>query len=437
MKRNLFLLLALVAMVQTSRAQGYYYDTWFDNNLSTLRHGYFTPGENEITLDLSAVPYAGLHFLNIIPYYEWGEMGQWQCFAFMMPEGWPNTTDAKWMEYWVTGYDSEPKRLDYTGTEVPLMIDVSRMSDGIHILNFRTFNEVGEAGPWKQLAFNVGAENPDAGMPQNYEFYYDAWFDNNPNTMTHGKITPGENVLELDLSAVPYAGLHFLNIIPNNEWGERGQWRCIPFLMPEAWPNTSNAKWMEYWVTGYDSKPKRLEYTGTQVPLNIDISMMSYGLHFLNFRTFNEVGEPGPWKVIAFYISNGAFDREPMKYQYWIDKDEPQNGSDYTPGEIILTFSTENLQLGKHTFNYRVCYSDDPNAEDAEFGETVSVPFEITVLLGDVNSDGRVTKTDGVMIIGHVLGDPLVPFDATAADVNEDKKITITDAVQVMEMISK
>ena len=49
MKRNLFLLLALVAMVQTSRAQGYYYDTWFDNNLSTLRHGYFTPGENEIT----------------------------------------------------------------------------------------------------------------------------------------------------------------------------------------------------------------------------------------------------------------------------------------------------------------------------------------------------------------------------------------------------
>ena len=274
-------------------------------------------------------------------------------------------------------------------------------------------------------------------MPQNYEFYYDAWFDNNPNTMTHGKITPGENVLELDLSAVPYAGLHFLNIIPNNEWGERGQWRCFPFLMPEAWPNTSNAKWMEYWVTGYDSKPKRLEYTGTQVPLNIDISMMSYGLHFLNFRTFNEVGEPGPWKVIAFYINNGAFDREPMKYQYWIDKDEPQNGSDYTPGEIILTFSTENLQLGKHTFNYRVCYSDDPDAADAQFGETVSVPFEITVLLGDVNSDGRVTETDGVMIIGHVLGDPLVPFDATAADLNEDKKITITDAVQVMEMISK
>lgn len=427
MRRILFLLLALVAMVQTSRAQGYYYDTWFDNNRSTLRHGTFTPGENELTLDLSPITSAGLHFLNVIPYYEWGEMGQWQCIAFMMPEGWPYTTDAKWMEYWVTGYDSSPKRLDYTGTEVPLMLDVSQMSDGVHILNFRTFNAMGEAGPWKQLAFNVGGENPEAGVPQNYEFYYDAWFDNNLNTMTHGKITPGENEIELDLSAVKSAGLHFLNFIPNNEWGERGQWRCIPFLMPEAWPHTSNAKWMEYWVTGYDSQPKRLEYTGSQVPLAIDISMMSYGLHFLNFRTFNEVGEAGPWKQIAFYISNGAFDREPMKYQYWIDDGEHQNGSDYTPGHIILTFSTENLEIGKHTFNYRVCYSDDPDAADALFGETVSVPFDLTIQPGDVNGDGVVSMKDAMLMISYLLGQIPAIFNLDVADLNGDGIVSVTD----------
>ena len=42
------------------------------------------------------------------------------------------------------------------------------------------------------------------------------------------------------------------------------------------------------WVAGYDESPKRMNYTGADVTLDIDISQMSYGLHFLNYRSFNE-----------------------------------------------------------------------------------------------------------------------------------------------------
>ena len=68
--------------------------------------------------------------------------------------------------------------------------------------------------------------------------------------------------------------------------------------------------------------------------------------------------------------------------------------------------------------------------------QTVSVPFEITdVLTGDVNSDGVVSMTDAIIIIGYILGDNPDDFDATAADLNGDGEVTITDASILMDMI--
>ena len=229
-------------------------------------------------------------------------------------------------------------------------------------------------------------------------FYYDIWFDSNRGAMTHGTFTPGENELTLDLSGITSAGLHFLNVIPYFEWGVMGQWRCIPFIMPEGWPHTTEAKWMEYWVTGYDSKPKRLEYTGTELPLDIDISMMSYGLHFLNFRTFNEVGEAGPWKVIMFYINNGIFDPEEMTYEYWIDSNEPLTGTGYFPGELPLQMDVSDLSDGKHTFNFKA-----KNWFES-YGEVFSVTFDKKAISTGITETAPAQRLsirvmDGMMVI--------------------------------------
>lgn len=229
-------------------------------------------------------------------------------------------------------------------------------------------------------------------------FYYDIWFDSNRGAMTHGTFTPGENELTLDLSGVKSAGLHFLNVIPYFEWGVMGQWRCIPFIMPEGWPHPTDAKWMEYWVTGYDSKPKRMNYTGTEVPLDIDISGMSYGLHFLNFRTFNEVGEAGPWKVIMFYLHNGIFNSEEMTYEYWIDNNDPVTGQGYFPGELPISIDVNDLSVGKHTFNFKA-----KNWFES-YGELFSVTFEKFDIATDITETApsqhlSVRVSDGLFVI--------------------------------------
>lgn len=227
-------------------------------------------------------------------------------------------------------------------------------------------------------------------------YCYDIWFDNHRDAMMHGMFTPGENELTLDLSAITSPGLHFLNIIPYFEWGVRGQWKCIPFLMPEGWPHTTDAKWVEYWVTAYDSKPKRLEYTGKEILLDIDISKMSYGLHFLNFRAFNEAGEAGPWKQIMFYISNGICDPEYMGYEYWIDDMEHVEATGTFPNALPIDIDLKTLSPGIHTFYFRA------KNWFGGYGEQFSMQFE-KFAVGDANGDRKVNITDAVGIVDIIL----------------------------------
>lgn len=57
------------------------------------------------------------------------------------------------------------------------------------------------------------------------------------------------------------------------------------------------------------------------------------------------------------------------------------------------------------------------------------------VKVADADGNGKVTITDAVAIVSHILGDDINGFVAAAADVNGDGRITITDAVAVVDMI--
>lgn len=55
--------------------------------------------------------------------------------------------------------------------------------------------------------------------------------------------------------------------------------------------------------------------------------------------------------------------------------------------------------------------------------------------IGDVNGDGKITITDAVTIVSHIIDDDIDDSFFVAADVNGDGRITITDAVAVVDMI--
>ena len=57
------------------------------------------------------------------------------------------------------------------------------------------------------------------------------------------------------------------------------------------------------------------------------------------------------------------------------------------------------------------------------------------VKVADTNGDGRISITDAVAIVSHLLGSTPVDFVSVAADVNGSGDITITDAVAVIDIL--
>lgn len=69
------------------------------------------------------------------------------------------------------------------------------------------------------------------------------------------------------------------------------------------------------------------------------------------------------------------------------------------------------------------------------FGTVLKTTTPVECVSGDTNGDGKISITDAVAIVSHILGEDIDGFIADVADVNEDGKITITDAVAIVDMI--
>lgn len=259
------------------------------------------------------------------------------------------------------------------------------------------------------------------------DVYYDIWIDDNLRLRQHEAYTGDGQSLALDVSNMS-PGLHFLNVIPYSSTGEQSAWKRIAFLMPEQWPGTTEGAYVEYWIDDSRQLRQHKAYAAGEQSFAMDISDMSAGLHFLNYRVFNSRGEAGAWKRIAFYISNNAFEKEDVGYEYWMDEGEHQTGLGAMPGMLPIQIDMEGLSVGKHTFYFRAC-----NAA-GKYGETYEVTFTLA-LQGDVNGNGQIDIGDAVSIVNDLVGKPNDTFVEKAADTNGNSQTDIGDAVTIVNSL--
>ena len=125
----------------------------------------------------------------------------------------------------------------------------------------------------------------------------------------------------------------------------------------------------------------------------------------------------GNYQVVVFSLTNSVFlGSEGALGRLELDVDADMSAGDYPVlvKNIELTTSDE----------------EAINPDDAQ--ATLSV---VDVKIGDANGDGKISITDAVAIVGHILGSGKDGFTVVAADVNGDGRISITDAVSVVNMI--
>ena len=85
-------------------------------------------------------------------------------------------------------------------------------------------------------------------------------------------------------------------------------------------------------------------------------------------------------------------------------------------------------------------YEAQVQSETSDWSDIVSFTTNNTIL-GDANSDNKVTITDAVSVVNAIQGNSSAEFNAAAANVNGDVDdsgepvITISDAVGVVNML--
>lgn len=217
------------------------------------------------------------------------------------------------------------------------------------------------------------------------------------------------------------SGLHFFNFRAMNSAGAVGNVFRTMFYLPERQAKDVSLTHYESWLDD-DFAHRRMAKCDESPVLTIDVSELSTGLHFFNFRAVNSAGAVGNMFRTMFYLPEQDVP-DVAGYEYWVDEDTVNAVAVETlgGGNICLKIDVAALEDGEHTFSFR--------AKNA-FGQWGPVYMETFVLdfLTDVENleDERETFFDvynlaGVLVLRRATPDDLRRLPTSIYVVNGKK----------------
>lgn len=123
-----------------------------------------------------------------------------------------------------------------------------------------------------------------------------------------------------------------------------------------------------------------------------------------------------------------------MGFEYWTVTGSKTRGVGSDAKKVVvsgnaMTATLEGLKAGA-TYGYRSYVKTTSGS--TTYGEEKT--FQ-TILIGDVDGDGKLTNADADAIAKHIIGQTPSGFNKKMADVNEDNHINIIDIVLLVKMI--
>ena len=214
-------------------------------------------------------------------------------------------------------------------------------------------------------------------------------------------------------------GIHFLNYRALNTDDEWGTLSRTLFYIPAADPVTATIKSCEYWIDEDYANRKNGSNT-TTITATIDVSKLSSGIHFFNYRAVNNFGETGTLSRTLFYIPERVSgDAQIAEYEYWIDNNIANKVTGKDAKDVYtLTKDVSTLADGDHTFTFRAKNTD--GVWGTLYTETFTIDRGIAATLldfadakteavcvanWDTDGDGYLSKTEAAAVtsIGDVF----------------------------------
>lgn len=333
---------------------------------------------------------AGVHYFNFRACRSDGVWGNFYRYLYYIPTLKGSADGGVNVEYWLDDDLAGMKTQSANSGSMSLTLDISSLSPGVHYFNCTPITVTGERGNTERymfyipLTFEQNATSPLKG--------YEYWLDDDYSGKKTGTSNVSNPVLTIDISSLK-SGVHYFNFRAYNERGEYGNPVREMFYIPQANPNTNaTLSKAEYWLDDDYASKVSVQTSNTDQAFTIDISHLGPGVHYFNYRAFDNEGNPGSWIRELFYLAHGeqTSTSDKIDYEYWIDDNTANKvtGSG-TGSEYMFNIDISGLAPGKHTFNFRA-----KNVLD-QWGDVFIEEFEITD--GSLSGSYKLTyMVDGV-----------------------------------------
>ncbi|MBQ8190499.1 MAG: hypothetical protein IJZ45_01895 [Bacteroidaceae bacterium] len=248
-----------------------------------------------------------------------------------------SATQSMTYRYWLDNDTSTMKRGEYTGET--LMLDVSKIQDGIHIFHLQMEATGGASTPFTSLFMKV----PDM---KNMTYRY--WVDNDHTTMKSGRYV-GEPLM-VDVSDME-DGFHIIYFQVEGTGGA-----SIPAnRMFIKIPQTENIGEMTCVCTidGKLYKQEKVPSSGGLVDWTLDVSTLFQGLHRIQVQVLTPSGAASNVYDSFFFRTTMQDELKDMTLVYSVDGEAYQSQSgDFNTGMFHFDVDVASLEDGLHRLTY-------------------------------------------------------------------------------------
>jgi len=218
---------ALGSGTNTIMATEYWFDADFAGRTAETLSSPANDAVISKSLDVSALS-NGLHALN---FRFQDASGQWSCvqtdYFFKTTAIGAGTNNITATEYWFdtdfTGRTAETLSSPANDAVISKSLDVTALSNGLHALNYRFQDAVGQ---WSCVQTDYFMKTPTLGLDSNIMVSFEYWIDTAFAARISGVTSPLSNLTLIDSVAVAYLteGYHILNYRFSDALG---QWSCV------------------------------------------------------------------------------------------------------------------------------------------------------------------------------------------------------------------
>jgi hypothetical protein len=258
-------------------------------------------------------------------------------------------------EYWMDSEYSKHTVVKGSVTEISFDVDVSRLDKGIHYLNFRAQNTDKDWSAISRFLYFL----PDEVNPEATVSYYEYWIDDDYNAKQTKKVSSDDIAMNVDISRLP-VGVHYFNFRAKNSDGVWGHLSRYLFYISEQSNEDATVADYEYWIDDNFASKQTSQVADGDIALNVDISSLSVGVHYLNFRAKNSEDVWGNLSRYLFYIPEPYSENPSITaIEYWLDDDYVSKTTQKTSStDFYAIIDISDLESGVHYFNFRAKNSD-------------------------------------------------------------------------------